>query len=91
VLVALKRPGQLNAITFEVFDEFHRLCETVERNLWARVLVVTGSERGFCSGLDLPEAEGLAEMSAPEMLAGQENGSVGLSRLAVRSSTERLR
>lgn len=72
VLATLDRPDQLNAITFGMFDEFHRLCETVERDPRARVLVVTGSGRGFCSGLDLSEAEGLTGMSAPEMLAGQE-------------------
>ncbi len=72
VLATLDRPERLNALTFAMFDEFHALCLEVEQDDEVRVLVITGRGRGFCAGLDLDEAETLAQMSAPEMLAGQE-------------------
>jgi len=72
VLATLDRPDRLNAMTFEMFDELRRLCAEVDADPHARVLVVTGGGRGFCSGLDLELAARLPDMTAPEMLAGQE-------------------
>jgi enoyl-CoA hydratase/carnithine racemase len=72
VVARLNRPERLNAITFEIIGELLALCEAVASEPSARVLVVTGSGRGFCSGLDLANAAGLPGMSAPEMLEAQE-------------------
>jgi enoyl-CoA hydratase/carnithine racemase len=73
VLARLNRPDRLNAITFEMFDEFVALQQDVEADADARVLVLTGAGRGFCAGLDLDQAETLPHMPAAEMLAGQES------------------
>jgi enoyl-CoA hydratase len=78
VLATLDRPKRLNAITFQMFDEFHLLCEEVEADGEARVLVVTGAGRGFSAGLDLDEAMKLPEMGVVEMLAGQERWVSGI-------------
>ncbi len=72
VRLTLNRPERLNAITFEMFDEFHEACAELTRDRDARVVIVTGAGRGFCSGLDLNDAEKLPEMSAREMMEGQE-------------------
>lgn len=63
----------MNAITFEMFDEFVALQQEVEADQEARVLVLTGSGRAFCAGLDLDQAETLPQMSAAVMLKGQES------------------
>lgn len=73
VLARLARPERLNAITFEMFEEFVRLQRQIEADADARVLVLTGDGRAFCAGLDLDEAATLPQMSAAEMLAGQES------------------
>jgi enoyl-CoA hydratase/carnithine racemase len=71
VVARLHRPERLNAITFEMFDEFVTLQREVESDPAARVVVLTGEGRAFCAGLDLDEAGMLPGMPASEMLAGQ--------------------
>lgn len=73
VLATLDRPERLNAITFEMFEEFVTLQREVEADADARVLVLTGAGRAFCAGLDLDEAATLPQMPTAEMLAGQES------------------
>jgi enoyl-CoA hydratase/carnithine racemase len=73
VLARLNRPDRLNAITFEMFGEFVLLQREVDSDPEARVLIVTGSGRGFSAGLDLDEAATLPDMPAAVMLSGQES------------------
>jgi enoyl-CoA hydratase len=73
VLVTVNRPDRLNAITFEMFDELHDLCDRLQKDADARAVVLTGAGRGFCSGLDLDEAETLPGMSPHEMMLGQQH------------------
>ncbi|MDN5915088.1 MAG: enoyl-CoA hydratase-related protein [Pseudonocardia sp.] len=72
-LATLRRPERLNAITFEMFDEFVALQREIDADPDVRALVLTGAGRAFCAGLDLDLAEGLIEMPVAEMLAGQEH------------------
>lgn len=73
IMVArLNRPDRLNAITFEMFDEFLALQREVDADEDARVLVITGSGRAFCAGLDLDQAATLPQMTPTVMLEGQE-------------------
>ena len=72
VLVTLDRPERRNAITFEMFDELHALCDELQGDAEARAVVVTGAGEGFCSGLDLDEAMTLPDMSPHEMMLGQQ-------------------
>ena len=74
VLVAtLDRPERLNAITFEMFDEFTRLQREVDSDPGLRVLVLTGAGRAFCAGLDLDLAATLPGMNPSDLLTGQES------------------
>jgi enoyl-CoA hydratase/carnithine racemase len=73
VLMTLARPQQMNAITFEMFDEMHDFCDKLTYDDTARVLIITGEGRGFCSGLDLDDALTLPQMSAREMMMGQQH------------------
>jgi enoyl-CoA hydratase/carnithine racemase len=54
-LVTLNRPDRLNAMSIDLVIELHdALAEVAEDNdTW--VVVLTGSGRGFCSGLDLKD------------------------------------
>lgn len=79
VLAILDRPGRMNAMTFEMFEELPHLCAEVEDDPDARVLVLTGAGRGFSAGLDLDDAAKLAGMGVVEMLDGQERWVAGIA------------
>lgn len=53
VVLTLDRPERLNAMSLPLIDELHAAFAEVAADDAARVLVLTGSGRGFCAGLDL--------------------------------------
>ncbi len=57
-LVTFSRPDTLNSLTFQVYRELVDLIEGAERDDRYRVLVLTGTGRGFCSGGDVHEIIG---------------------------------
>jgi enoyl-CoA hydratase/carnithine racemase len=80
-LVTLNRPGRLNAISTEMFDELNALCAAVEHDPDVRAVVLTGAGRGFCAGADLDTIGALSEMSVPEFMRVQEHGADAIAAL----------
>jgi enoyl-CoA hydratase/carnithine racemase len=67
--VTFSRPDKLNALTFDVYADLRDLLGELPHSGDARVLVLTGEGRGFCSGGDVEEIIGeLQEMGAAELL-----------------------
>src|SRR5215217_1485522 len=67
--VTLSRPDKLNALTFEAYADLRDLVAELPHRGDARVLVITGHGRGFCSGGDVEEIIGaLQRMEAAELL-----------------------
>lgn len=67
--VTFDRPDKLNALTFDVYADLRDLLGEVEHRDDVRVLVLTGSGRGFCSGGDVDEIIGaLLELGSKELL-----------------------
>jgi len=67
--VTLSRPEKLNALTFEVYADLRDLLGELPHRGDARVLILTGRGRGFCSGGDVETIIGeLQSMSAGELL-----------------------
>lgn len=56
--ITLDRPERLNALTFEVYDELRRAFYALHAEEGVRVVVITGSGRGFCSGGDVEDIIG---------------------------------
>jgi enoyl-CoA hydratase len=54
-LVTLNRPERLNALSWGLVDELHRVLDGFEGDTTTRVVVLTGAGRGFCAGLDLKD------------------------------------
>ena len=68
--VTLSRPEKLNALTFEVYADLRDLLGELPHRGDARVLVLTGQGRGFCSGGDVDAIIGeLQRMPAADVLA----------------------
>lgn len=66
--LALTRPDRLNAMTVEMVQELHDALTEAERDARCRVVVLTGTGRGFCAGLDLngygelPDSDGAGQV-----------------------------
>jgi enoyl-CoA hydratase/carnithine racemase len=56
--VTFARPDKLNSLTFEVYTELERLALECQTDDAVRVLVLTGTGKGFCSGGDVHEIIG---------------------------------
>ena len=67
--VTFDRPDKLNALTFAVYADLRDLLGEIEHRDDVRVLVLTGTGRGFCSGGDVDEVIApLLEMDARGLL-----------------------
>jgi len=70
VVVSLNRPDRLNAMTAELVEELHSTLSRISVDRSCRVVVLTGSGKGFCAGLDLggygaaPHSEGMGPTQA---------------------------
>jgi enoyl-CoA hydratase/carnithine racemase len=56
--ITLNRPDRLNAITFEVYHELTDFFAQLRDDRDARVIVITGAGRAFCSGGDVRDIIG---------------------------------
>jgi enoyl-CoA hydratase/carnithine racemase len=66
--VTLDRPEKLNALTFDVYADLRDLVAELPHRGDARVLVITGRGRGFCSGGDVEEIIGELRRMEPAQL-----------------------
>src|SRR5690606_10194282 len=53
--LSFDRPERLNALTFDVYADLRDLLTELEHRDDVKVLVITGSGKGFCSGGDVHE------------------------------------
>ncbi|MGH3862013.1 enoyl-CoA hydratase family protein [Actinokineospora sp.] len=66
--VTLNRPEKLNALTFDVYADLRDLLAELPHRGDARVLVLRGEGRGFCSGGDVEEIIGELQKMEPAQL-----------------------
>jgi methylglutaconyl-CoA hydratase len=64
-MITLSRPEKRNAVTTEMIAELFTAFSEVEESP-ARVLILTGAGKAFCSGMDLEALKGLAAQSPAE-------------------------
>jgi enoyl-CoA hydratase/carnithine racemase len=66
--LTLNRPEVLNALTFDVYHELRDVFAALKDNAALRVVVLTGTGRGFCSGGDVKEIIGRLTGQPDEVL-----------------------
>lgn len=65
--ITLNRPDKRNAISYELIDDIIRALEDVKNSL-ARILILTGTGKAFCSGMDLDNLKSLIGRSPQQNL-----------------------
>src|SRR5712691_10312173 len=65
--ITLNRPEKRNAISFELIRDLMRALDGVARSS-ARVLIITGAGKAFCSGMDLENLKALIGRSPEQNL-----------------------
>jgi enoyl-CoA hydratase/carnithine racemase len=69
-IVRLDRPDRLNSLTFEIYARLVDLFRELESNEDAKVVIVTGTGRGFCSGGDVHDIIGALVTYGSTEMAG---------------------
>jgi enoyl-CoA hydratase/carnithine racemase len=66
--IRLNDPDRLNALTFQTYEELERLFAGLARDDAVKVVIITGTGKGFCSGGSVHEIIGkLIDMNAEEL------------------------
>ncbi len=65
-ILTLNRPEKLNAISFQMEEELHRVLDDLMVNLECRILILQGEGRAFSAGTDLQEGLILNSKKNPE-------------------------
>ena len=66
VLLRLNRPERLNALNEELVGELQQTFASLAADLGVRVVILTGTGRGFCSGIDVRDfGPGMLDASDP--------------------------
>jgi enoyl-CoA hydratase len=84
LILRLERPERLNALTWTMVDELHAATTAIGQDPAVRVLVLTGSGRGFCAGLDIQENDSLGADDDVPTVYGRQEAVAGLA-LALRA------
>lgn len=72
-LLTLNRPDNLNSFNVEMHERMREAISTVRKDESVRVLVITGSGRGFCAGQDLSDRSVSPDQEMPDLGASLEN------------------
>ena len=76
--ITLNRPDNYNAMTTQMYKDLLDALKKVQRDKTVRVLVITGTGKGFCSGADLTEMQsGVADVEIGDVLRD------GLNKIAM--------
>ena len=54
-VITLNRPERFNAFTTRMYREFPKIIDNIRRDDEIRVMIITGSGKGFCAGSDVTD------------------------------------
>lgn len=79
--VILHRPERLNAMNSEMAECLHRALVALDHEPGVRVVILKGSGRAFCAGIDIHELEGKSTQEARAWIERMERPLLALSRM----------
>jgi enoyl-CoA hydratase/carnithine racemase len=79
-VLRLNRPASLNALSWNLVEELHAALDALDRDNRCRVVVLCGSGRGFCAGLDLKDQGNVGTLVAGA--SGPRAGLLAQNRMA---------
>lgn len=68
-LITLNRPKVLNALNLELITELHSVLDQVARDEEVKTVIITGGEKVFAAGADIPFMLGLSPTQAEDLAA----------------------
>ncbi|WDP91374.1 MAG: enoyl-CoA hydratase/isomerase family protein [Desulfobacter sp.] len=80
-IVTLNRPEQMNTFSSRMAAELKRALEELDHDPGVRVILLKGTGRAFCAGIDVNELEGKTANEYREWIEKMEAPLVGISRL----------
>ena len=81
--ITLNRPGRMNTISGDMLDLLTQLLLRADKDPEVRCIILTGTGRAFCAGLDLSEA---TKSKGPEAGSGITSSAVQAANLDLRNS-----
>ena len=63
--ITLNRPERMNALTFPIENEMHRMFDQADADRDVRVIILTGAGKAFCAGYDQGQTRGGRRQSDP--------------------------
>ena len=64
-IITFNRPDKRNAITTQMIAELQTALDTIEKS-HTRVVIITGSGKAFCAGIDLEMLQSIAKQTPSE-------------------------
>jgi enoyl-CoA hydratase/carnithine racemase len=74
--ITLNKPERMNAFDDQMLREWHDAIATADRDPDARVIIITGAGRGFCSGMNVAAEAGGRGVLRSELTAAQRRQSL---------------
>jgi enoyl-CoA hydratase len=75
-LVTLNRPQSLNAFTYAMYGELFDVLDSIRYDTAIRVVILTGTGKGFCSGADTSGAAGSPDWVSDSMAPVERNRAI---------------
>jgi enoyl-CoA hydratase/carnithine racemase len=79
--ITLNRPGQLNTFTTQMATELYQALVEMDADRRVRVVIIKGSGKAFCAGIDINELYGKSTMEYRNWIELMESPLAGISKM----------
>lgn len=80
--ITLNRPESLNTFTNQLSEDLNNALEEMDKDDEVRVVIINGSGKGFCAGIDVNDLEGKSPVELYEWVSSMEKMSITIANMA---------